>query len=70
MKLQRHLAYKYKDKDYYKNVIVLPEETISKLGWGAGLELQESTDGNALVLRPLDSPKQRARQEKSARRTK
>lgn len=64
MKLQKHFAYKYKEKDHYKNVIILPEETVSKLGWGPGVELQEHTDGDALVLRPIDAPKQRSKQER------
>ncbi|UCE16822.1 MAG: hypothetical protein JSV12_04255 [Candidatus Bathyarchaeota archaeon] len=28
VKLQRHLAYKYKDKTRYKYVIVIPNETV------------------------------------------
>lgn len=60
MKLQKHFAYKYKDKEHYKNVIILPEETVDKLGWGAGIELKEQTDGNTLMLRPTGEPKQKS----------
>ena len=70
MKLQRHFAYKYKEKDHYKNVIVLSEETVSKLGWGVGVELQESTDGDALVLKPLGASKQRPKQDRSESNTR
>jgi bifunctional DNA-binding transcriptional regulator/antitoxin component of YhaV-PrlF toxin-antitoxin module len=70
MKLQKHFAYKYKEKEHYKNVIVLPEEIVNKLGWGVGVELQESTDGDALVLKPLGASKQRPKQDRSELNTR
>lgn len=51
-KLQKHFAYKYKDQEHYKHVIVIPEETIKKLGWEAGIELQPTIDNNVLQLTP------------------
>lgn len=34
-KLQKQLAYKYKDKQQYKHVIVIPDDAITELGWRA-----------------------------------
>jgi len=50
MKLQKHVAYKYKDKTHYKYVIVIPENAISKLGWREGFELKYEVDGSKLVI--------------------
>ena len=52
MKLQRQIAYKYKGKIRYKHVIVIPNETIEKLGWKAGEELENSVIGNTVTLKP------------------
>jgi len=52
MKLQRHYAYKYKDKEYHKNVIVIPDETIAELGWKVGQELQQRVQGDRLIIEP------------------
>jgi len=52
MKLQKHLAYKYKNKKYYKHIVVVPEETVEKLGWNKGVELQPHVNGNNLILKP------------------
>jgi bifunctional DNA-binding transcriptional regulator/antitoxin component of YhaV-PrlF toxin-antitoxin module len=46
MKLQKQVAYKYKDKIHYKYVIVVPERIIRELGW---------KDGQELTLNVLDS---------------
>jgi len=51
-KLQKHLAYKYKEKEHYKHVVVVPEEAVEKLGWQHGQELEQRVDGNRLVLTP------------------
>lgn len=50
MKLQRQVAYKYKNKTRYKYVIVLPNETVEKLGWKAGEELDNSLRGETLII--------------------
>ena len=52
MKLQKQIAYKYKDKSRFKHVIVIPNNTIKKLGWKAGEELENSVNGKTLILKP------------------
>lgn len=50
VKLQRHFAYKYKDKKHFKHVIVIPEEAIEKLAWKAGQQLElEAKDGKLII---------------------
>jgi bifunctional DNA-binding transcriptional regulator/antitoxin component of YhaV-PrlF toxin-antitoxin module len=51
-KLQKHLAYKYKDKDHYKHVVVIPDEVVGRLGWREGDELEPKIEGDALILKP------------------
>lgn len=51
VRLQKRFAYKYKDKDHYKHVVTIPEETIDKLGWKEGLELEPMVEGGVLVLK-------------------
>jgi hypothetical protein len=49
-KLQKQLAYKYKEKKVYKHVIVVPDEAITELGWKGGQEVDLSIkDGKLLV---------------------
>lgn len=52
MKLQRQVAYKYKDKTHYKYVIIIPQNLITDLGWQEGLELESKIDGLKLILEP------------------
>jgi hypothetical protein len=68
MKLQRHFAYKYKDKMHYKHVIIVPEEIISKLGWGTGMELKQETKGNALIIKPIELNVNRTKENVKVRR--
>jgi len=49
-KLQKQLAYKYKDKQVYKHVIIIPEELVSELGWKGGQELELCTKDGRLVI--------------------
>lgn len=51
VKLQRHLAYKYKDKEHFKNVITLSDQVIDKLGWKEGIELEPIIEKGKLVLK-------------------
>jgi hypothetical protein len=53
VKLQKRFAYKYKDKEYYKNIITLPYVFVEKLGWkeGTELDLHVSKDDDILVLK-------------------
>jgi hypothetical protein len=49
-KLQKQLAYKYKEKKVYKHVIVVPDDAVTELGWKGGQELELSVkDGKLLV---------------------
>jgi hypothetical protein len=49
-KLQKQLAYKYKEKKVYKHVIVVPDEAITELGWKGGQDVDLSVkDGKLLV---------------------
>lgn len=50
VKLQKHFAYKYKEKKYYKHVIVIPEEAMNQLGWKAGEELEIKINDGKMVL--------------------
>ena len=50
MKLQKQVAYKYKDKTHYKFVLIIPQDVISKLGWDAGQELHMNIDGSKLII--------------------
>lgn len=49
-KLQKQLAYKYKEKKVYKHVIVVPDEAITELGWKGGQDVDLYVkDGKLLV---------------------
>jgi len=63
MKLQKVFAYKYGDKAYYKYLITLPEETVTKLGWKPGGELKESVDGKNLILSYVSDPVEKPKEE-------
>ena len=49
-KLQRQLAYRYKEKKHYKHVIVVPDEAITELGWKGGQELELCVKDSRLVI--------------------
>lgn len=48
-KLQKQLAYKYKEKKHYKHVIVVPDEAITELGWKGGQELELTVKDGKIV---------------------
>jgi hypothetical protein len=48
-KLQKQLAYKYKEKKHYKHVIVVPDEAITELGWKGGQQLDLTVKDGKLV---------------------
>ena len=50
MKLQKQVAYKYKDKTHYKYVIILPENTVNELGWKEGQEFTTEVNGTRLII--------------------
>jgi len=54
-KLQKQLAYKYKDKKHYKHVIIVPDEAITKLGWKGGQDLELTIKNRRLVIEPKNS---------------
>lgn len=56
-KLQKQLAYKYKEKRRYKHVIVVPEEAVTELGWKGGQELELNIVKGKLEIKSL-SPKE------------
>lgn len=53
-KLQKHFAYRYKDKDHYKHVVIISEELIRELGWQTGVEVEQRVDGDNLVMAPMN----------------
>jgi len=50
MKLQKNLAYKYKNKEHYKHVVVIPRAIIDELGWLPDIELEPMVREGNLVL--------------------
>ena len=51
MKLQKRLSRKYKDKEYYKYLIVIPEEEIIKSGFKEGDELKIETEKGEIKVK-------------------
>lgn len=51
VKLQKRFAYKYKDKEHYKNMITVSEDVVDKLGWKEGTELEEVVKGGNLIIK-------------------
>lgn len=51
-KLQRQLAYKYKEKKHFKFVLVIPEDTVNRLGWKVGQNLELCVDNSQLIAKP------------------
>ena len=50
VKLQKRFAYNYKDKDYYKHVITIPDEIIEQLSWEEGIEVEPKVQNDELVF--------------------
>jgi hypothetical protein len=51
VKLQKRFAYKYKDKDHYKNIITVSDDLVDVLGWRAGTELETTVKGDNLIIK-------------------
>lgn len=49
-KLQKQLAYKYKGKQHFKHVIVVPDEAIIELCWQSGQELTLTIKDKTLII--------------------
>jgi antitoxin component of MazEF toxin-antitoxin module len=52
MRLQKHFARKVGNKEYSKYVVVIPPESIEKLEWEEGQELEPQVKGRSLVISP------------------
>jgi hypothetical protein len=48
-KLQKQLAYRYKDKTHFKYVLVIPNEAINKLRWQTAQEIKLKVENNRLI---------------------
>ncbi|MDO8564319.1 MAG: hypothetical protein Q7R87_04900 [Nanoarchaeota archaeon] len=51
MKLQKRLSRKYKGKEYYKYIIVIPEREIIKANLKEGDELSTDSKKGEIILR-------------------
>lgn len=56
MKLMKVFSYKYGDKSRYKYLISIPDETIEKLGWQAGSELNAIPKDNKIIVEFVSKP--------------
>lgn len=50
MKLLGQVSRKYKDQEYKKFWVVIPNKLIEKLGWKEGEELEADVKGDKLVI--------------------
>ncbi len=48
-KIQKHLTYKYKSKQHFKHVIIIPDEAITELERVGGQDLKITTKDNKLI---------------------
>jgi antitoxin component of MazEF toxin-antitoxin module len=56
MKLQRHFAYTYNGKRHYKNVITIPDDIITQVGWNIGDEVKIAIQEKRLLLEATPTP--------------
>jgi bifunctional DNA-binding transcriptional regulator/antitoxin component of YhaV-PrlF toxin-antitoxin module len=61
VRLQKRFAYKYKDKEHYKHVVTIPDETVERLGWKEGEELQQIIEEKTLIVLPTIEAQKKAR---------
>ena len=55
MKLQKQVSKKNGNKEFFKYVIILPNKTVTKLGWQRGDELVFNiTSSRLLLIGPKD----------------
>lgn len=50
MRLIENVTRKYKDKEYKKYSVVIPNKLIEELNWKAGTELEASVKNNKLII--------------------
>lgn len=51
VKLQKQLAYQYKERKHFKHLVIIPGEALEKVGWKPGEELEWTVSNNSLVLK-------------------
>ena len=51
MKLQSQVSRRVGKKEYYKFWVVIPNETVEKLGWVEGQEVSPEVKGHTLLLK-------------------
>ena len=51
MKLQKHFAKKLGNKNYYKNVVVIPDKIIKQAGFKQGDELEAEVTEKGILLK-------------------
>lgn len=51
VKLQKQLAYRYKERKHFKHLVIIPDEALEKVGWKPGEELEWTVSNNSLVLK-------------------
>ena len=49
-KLQKQLAYKYKDKRHFKYVLVIPNEAVNQLRWQGVQEIELTVKNGRLIV--------------------
>jgi len=63
MRLQKQKVGKSGDKEYFKWVVILPQDRITQLGWKEGIELIDELKDNSLSLKPTDKQKSNSNKE-------
>ena len=51
MKLIKQQGRKYKDKEYFKYIVVIPNKIIKKLGWMGGEELSVEVKEKKVIIK-------------------
>jgi formylmethanofuran dehydrogenase subunit D len=59
VKLQKQFAYKHKDKEHFKDVVVIPERAVNELGWKRGQELELKVTNGRLILEAKSENKEK-----------
>ncbi|MBU4116379.1 MAG: hypothetical protein KKG94_01395 [Nanoarchaeota archaeon] len=62
MKIQKRFLRKYKDKDYYKYIINIPQMILKEAGLKYGEELEVKTEKNKIILERKTNKKSKFKQ--------
>ena len=54
MKLIKQHGRKYKESNYYKFIVVIPNKIIEKLGWKGGEELNADLKNKKIIIQKED----------------